>query len=54
MIQTILTLSQAIAVGAFLISATCCFILKNWGTGIINLSLFFTNFFVFYGHRIFK
>ena len=54
MIQLILNLSQAIAVIAFLISAICCLILKNWITGAINLSLFFANFFVFYGHKIFK
>jgi len=54
MIQIILNFSQAIAVIAFLISGICCLILKNYPTGLVSISLFFTNFFVFYGHKIFK
>jgi len=54
MIQTILNSSQAIAVIAFLISAICCFVLKNWLYGIINLNCFILNFFIFYGSKIFK
>lgn len=54
MVRLILSLTQAVAVGAFLISSILCYILQDRVSGTINLSLFFTNFFIFYGGKFIK
>lgn len=54
MVRLLLSITQALAVGAFLIAGVLSFILQDKVSGSINLSLFFTNFFVFYGSQIFK
>jgi len=54
MLQTIITWAQPLTVIVFIITGTANLILKNWQFGIMNVTLAFFNFMVFYGHLLFK
>ena len=56
MVQFILTWCQPLTVIIFVIAGTCCLLLKpiQLNQGIINFLLGAINFFIFYGHKLFK
>ncbi len=54
MIQTILNLTQPLAVIIFLISGTCSIYLKQYQQGAIHLCFALANTMIFYGHLIFR
>jgi len=54
MLEIILRIAQPITVIAFIISGTCCLLIRpiQLTTGIINYLLGAINFFIFYGAKI--
>lgn len=54
MLQLILFWVQPLTIIVFIISGTCCLLLRQWNTGIINFLLGTINFFIFYGGNVFK
>lgn len=56
MIRTILTYSQPMAIGIFIVSGICCFLVKpiQLNQGIINCLFGIVNFFIFYGSKFIK
>lgn len=52
--EFILNCTQPLAFLSFLIAGICCLFLEKWHQAAINLCITATNFFIFYGNKVFE
>jgi hypothetical protein len=54
MIKTIIDFAQPLACLIFVIVGLLCLFIKDWRMAAVNLSIAQANFFILYGHMVFK